>query len=202
MTIYHPPSFINAYLQDKVAYFHGFGMPFFPTMPTDLQAATDGFSYSRLTGNADNQKYYFNGAAAIYDRMFKMRRGAFPYIKCEQVLYYLYSINETAVSTLIEATQSIHDLLDRGDDSAKDINSWIQNLHISQGSREIDVPNIIDGTTERKSVVTLNGTDMLLPYFHDIKVYQLQETRDIVDFATARTYAGNKLVVDYDWHKS
>lgn len=203
MAIYHPPSFINAYLQDKVAYFHGFGMPFYPMMPTDLQAATEGFSYSMLLGSDDQrQKYYFNGAAAIYDRMFKMRRTAFPYIKCEQVLYYMYSINDTAVPTLIEATQSIHDLLDRGDDSAKDINAWIQSLYISQGRRKIDVPDIVTGAVEKKKVVTLNGQDMLLPYFHDIKVYQLQETRDILDFATARTYAGNKIIVDYDWHKS
>jgi hypothetical protein len=39
-------------------------------------------------------------------------------------------------------------------------------------------------------------------FFHDIKVYQLEESRDIIDFGTARTYAGNKIIIDYDWHKS
>jgi hypothetical protein len=158
-------------------------------------------------GTDQGQKYYFNGAAAIYDRMFKMRRAAFPYIKCEQVLYYLYSINETAVSTLIEATQSIQDLLDRGDDSAKDLNEWIRALHLKQsGSQDTLqqklVKDIVTGVEELKSFVTIRGEDFLLPYFHDIKIYQLQETRDIIDFATARTYAGNKLIIDYDWHKS
>jgi hypothetical protein len=43
---------------------------------------------------------------------------------------------------------------------------------------------------------------MSLPlYFHTFKTYQLQETRDIIDFGTARTYAGNKIILDYDWHK-
>jgi len=202
MAIYHPPTLVNEYLKDKIAYFHGFAMPFFPTMPTDLQAATDGFSYEKLMGTDQGQKYYFNGAAAIYDRMFKMRRTAFPYVKCEQVLYYLYSINETAVSTLIEATQSIQDLLDRGDDSAKDLNAWIQQLYISQGRKKVSVVDVITGVAKEHKKVTIRGEDFLLPYFHDIKVYQLQETRDIIDFATARTYAGNKLIIDYDWHKS
>jgi hypothetical protein len=43
---------------------------------------------------------------------------------------------------------------------------------------------------------------MSLPlYFHTFKTYQLQETRDIIDFGTARTFAGNKIILDYDWHK-
>jgi hypothetical protein len=37
-------------------------------------------------------------------------------------------------------------------------------------------------------------------FFHNFKIYQLEETRDIVDFGTARTYAGNKIIIDYDWH--
>lgn len=41
-----------------------------------------------------------------------------------------------------------------------------------------------------------------LPYFHETKLYQLEEARDIIDFGTARTYAGNKMIIEYDWHKS
>jgi hypothetical protein len=37
-------------------------------------------------------------------------------------------------------------------------------------------------------------------YFHDLKVYQLEETRDIIDFGTARTFAGNKIIIDYCYH--
>jgi hypothetical protein len=42
----------------------------------------------------------------------------------------------------------------------------------------------------------------LLPFFHYINVFQLEETRDAIDFNTVRTYAGTKLIIDYDWHKS
>jgi hypothetical protein len=44
--------------------------------------------------------------------------------------------------------------------------------------------------------------DFFLPYFHETKLYQLEESRDIIDFGTARTYAGNKMIIEYDWHKS
>jgi hypothetical protein len=38
-------------------------------------------------------------------------------------------------------------------------------------------------------------------YFHNFKVYQLEETRDIIDFGTARTYGGNKIIIDFDYHQ-
>jgi hypothetical protein len=38
-------------------------------------------------------------------------------------------------------------------------------------------------------------------FFHDFKIYQLEEARDIIDFGTARTYAGNKIIIDYDYHQ-
>ena len=124
--------------------------------------------------------------------MFKMRRGPFPYIKCEQLLYYFYALTETAVVNLIEMTQEIQDLLDSGDDSAKDLNAWI--------ASKVSGTVTVDGVTHNK--VTFDGTDFLIPFFHSIKIYQLEETRDIIDFGTARTYAGNKIIIDYDWHKS
>lgn len=185
MAIYHPPTFINRYLQEKIAQLGGTAVPFYPTMPTDLQATTDGFTLDKIMGDDSNQRYLFNGAAAIYDRMFRMRRTPFPHIKCEQVLYYFYSINEQAVSKLIEITQHVQDLLDNGDESAQDLNDWIRQKQAS------DNPLVDD-----------NGEKLPSPFFHSIKIYQLQETRDIIDFATARTYAGNKIIIDYDWHKS
>lgn len=189
-------------MKDRIASLHDVAVPFLPTMPTDLQATTDGFSYTKLMGDDTNQRYFFNGAVAIYDRMFRMRKTAFPYIKSEQTLYYFYSINDQAVQKLIEMTQTIQDILDRGDDAAQDLNSWVSKLYISQGSRVAPIVDPVTGLENILRVVSIKGEDFLLPYFHSIKVYQLQETRDIVDFATARTYAGNKIIIDYDWHKS
>lgn len=182
MSIYYPPAFINAYLQDKITeYFKGnpldgfsgdFTLPFFPTMPTDIEALTESFPSGE-------------GKFAVYDRMFKMRRKPFPHIKSEQLLYYFYSSGTNPVPFLIETTQTIQDLLDGEDESAQDLNDWI-------AAKQASANPIVDD----------NGNKLPLPYFHRIRIYQLEETADIINFGTARTYAGNKIIIDYDWHKS
>lgn len=117
------------------------------------------------------------GTFAVYDRMLRMRRQPFPHIKCEQVLYYFYAFGEDSIDSMVKITADVEDLLNNGDESAEDLNKW---------AREN----------------TGDWSDATLPIqFHNFKVYQLQETRDIIDFGTARTYAGNKIIVDFDWHK-
>jgi len=167
MAISYPPIFINEYLKEKLDMNGRVPMPFFPTMPTDLHSLTESFP---------------DGMFAVYDRMFKMRRTPFPHIKCEQLLYYFYKIDGDP-ELLIEHTQRVQDLLDRGDESARELNAWLQ-------------AKLVNG----KFIV--GGKEFVPVYFHSIKIYQLEETRDIIDFATARTFAGNKLIIDYDWHKA
>ncbi len=163
--IHHPPTIINAYLADKIGPNFGENKTtlFFPTLPTQIDALTETFPQS-------------NGVFGVYDRMFKMRRAPFPYIKCEQLLYYFYSVGVDAQKNMIITQQQISDLLDNGDDSAKDLNEWAA---ANEGAWEDDSNPV---------------------FFHNFKIYQLEETRDIVDFGTARTYAGNKIIIDYDWH--
>jgi hypothetical protein len=196
MAINYPPVFINNYLSEKVSEYFSvnadttINLPFFPTSPTDINALTESFPNG-------------NGLFAVYDRMFKMRRTAFPHIKREQLLYYFYKMQDTP-EQLIETSQLVQDLLDRGDESAQELNSWMANLYRIQGRRTIPVRNVVTGNQEDFRVVTfgsgVSAKDFVLPFFHEIKVYQLEETRDIIDFGTARTYAGNKIIIDYDWH--
>jgi hypothetical protein len=179
MPISYPPILINKYLQQKLGSDFG-AVPMFPTYPSDFDIS-GGFTIDDLT-SATNGKFYFNGQAAVYDRMFKFRRKPFPHIKSEQLLYYFYALTEQAVENLIEMTQRIYDLLDREDESAQDLNDWIKSQLNSEGL-------FVD-----------SGKEFYPVYFHTIKVYQLEETRDIVDFGTARTFAGNKVIIDYDYH--
>ena len=182
----HPPSFVNAFLQQKLGPDFG-AIPMFPTVPTDMASLAQGFTIDELT---EGTTFLFNGNAAIYDRMFKMRRMPFPHIKCEQLLYYFNALEENAVPNLIRITQKIQDLLDRGDESAEDINAWIlSTLDISP-----------EQSTDRPIATIPGHGTFYVPYFHNFKIYQLEETRDIIDFGTARTYAGNKMIIDYDWH--
>jgi hypothetical protein len=73
-------------------------------------------------------------------------------------------------------------------------------LWITQGQRTSVKNNIVTGQPETFDVVSFSNEDFLLPYFHELKIFQLEEARDIIDFGTARTWAGNKLIVTYDWH--
>jgi len=171
MAIVHPPTLINDYLNSKMLSTFGFTMPFFPTSPSTIDQLTQ--SFPNLGGTS--------GLFCVYDRMFRMRRRSFPHIKDEQILYYFYGSGENAISTLLETTQRVQDLLDREDESAQEINRWVQ--------------------SELTNGLYLKGDKEFLPVnFHYFKIYQLEETRDIIDFGTARTYAGNKIIIDYCYH--
>ena len=168
-SLYNTPIvWINSYLQEKLQQDLGFdSIPFFPTSPSTIDNLTELFPEG--------------GMMAVYDRMFRMRHKAFPHTKSEQLLYYFYKMAGDP-EALIETTQVIYDLLDREDESAEEVNAWIQS-------------KVVDG------LVNINGKSFKPVSFHKFKVYQLQETRDIVNFGTARTYAGNKIIVDYDYHQ-
>lgn len=198
MAIDYPPVFINNYLAEKISselpnYFSG-NVKFFPTQPTSIDTLTEEFP------EASDEVF------AVYDRMFRMRRGPFPHKRVEQLLYYFYKTSG-GVEALIETAQTVQDLLDNGDESAVDMNSWIGGkLAIPTDSEYIS--RGLDVIKAGKTYPTLRfGTgssakDFFLPYFHEFKIYQLEEARDIIDFGTARTYAGNKIIIEYCWHKS
>lgn len=181
MSISYPPIFVNDYLQEKIreSFKTEFVLagqnspdvtiPFFPTGPSTIEQLTSQFPSSEY------------GLFCVYDRMFRMRRKAFPHIKDEQLLYYFYKTAGDP-SLLIETTQVVQDLLDRGDESAQEVNVWIKSKLNEDG-------------------LYVKGEKSFLPvYFHEFTIYQLEEARDIVDFGTARTYAGNKIIISYCYH--
>ena len=177
-----PIVWINKYLQTKIGVSTGIGMPLFPTMPSTIDALTE--QWVTVTDEQNDyalQRLPYSGVMATWDRMFKMNRSGFPHIKCEQALYYFYATEENAVTTMIRTQEEIFRLLDRGDESAEEVNSWCSNRRVNLGGEDGLVDNMF--------------------YFHNFKVYQLEETRDIIDFGTARTYAGNKIIIDFDYHQ-
>lgn len=183
MAISYPPIFINDYLKSKILSIANNNVPFFPTSPSTIEQLT-------TTATINNTGNLF----AVYDRMFKMRRRAFPHIKDEQLLYYFYSLD---IVEMINTTQYVADLLDRGDESAQDLNAWIRS-----NPRTFVSPNgqIVYQPLNDTGSYSATAESYLPVHFHDIKIYQLEETRDIIDFGTARTYAGNKIIIDYCYH--
>jgi hypothetical protein len=179
MAISYPPVFINQYLAEKVVEAiperFASSFKFFPVSPTDITALTEGFPDAA------------SDVFAVYDRMFRYRKSPFPHIKNEQVIYYLYK-NGSDPEALIEATQIIYDLLDRMDESAIELNEWI--------SSKIGIDGLV-------SFGSGNLRRTFKPvFFHDLKVYQLEEVKHVINFSTARPYAGNKIIIDYEYHNS
>jgi hypothetical protein len=123
---------------------------------------------------------YFNqstqGVAATWDRLIRMRRSPFPHIKQEQALYYFYAQGSSPTDTMVQIQESVLRLMDREDETAEDINKWAANH------------GPIDGMACKFK-------------FHRFRVYQLEEVRDIIDFGTARTYGGNKIIIDFEYHQ-
>lgn len=122
---------------------------------------------------------YFNqstqGVAATWDRLIRMRRSPFPHIKQEQALYYFYAQGSAPTDTMVQIQESVLRLMDREDETAAEINEWAKGKEF-------------DGMTCKFQ-------------FHRFRIYQLEEVRDIIDFGTARTYGGNKIIIDFEYHQ-
>jgi len=180
-----PIAWINKYLQAKIGNDIGIGVPFFPSVPSTIDDLTERFVVvepNSLT-NQQIQRYAYSGVMATWDRMFRMNRSPFPHKKEEQALYYFYATEQNRTTTLIQTLESVYRLLSRADESAQEVNDWCRNRQINLGTDEI--PDLVDN----------------MFYFHEFKIYQLEEVRDIIDFGTARTYAGNKIIIDYCYHQ-
>jgi hypothetical protein len=164
-----PMLWINTYLQEKITEGLQIGVPFFPPSPNTIDDLTETW----ITVN--DERYQYEGLKCTFDRLIRMRRTPFPHIKCEQLLYYFYATQEGVTDKMIATTETVLRLMDREDETAEEINSWMQGKTIA-------------GHTPKFR-------------FHRFKVYQLEEVADIIDFGTARTYGGNKIIIDFDYHQ-
>jgi hypothetical protein len=165
-----PLLWVNKYLEKKITELGDFErVPFFPSTPTTLDDLTEMFVQSP------------DGIMCVYDRLSRMNKNKFPHIKTEQILYYFYATAENTSVNMIKIQERVLRLLDRGDESAEEVNNWCSNRKV----------RLDDGST-------INNVF----YFHTFKVYQLEEARDIIDFGTARTYGGNKFIIEFEYHSS
>jgi hypothetical protein len=174
-----PLLWVNKYLQSKLSEDLGYVTPFFPPSPFNLDDLTEKWM---VLNNVNTP--VSDAVACTWDRLVKMNKKGFPHIKSEQILYYFYGLGQDSITTMVQVQESVLRLLDRGDESAEEVNNWCSNRSINLGTDQ--VPNIIDN----------------IFYFHNFKIYQLEETRDIIDFGTARTYGGNKIIIDFEYHQN
>ena len=145
---------------------------------TDIE--TPFFPSTPSTLNDLTEYFPDGGVMATWDRLIKMNKKGFPHIKCEQLLYYFYATADGSSLNMVKIQEAVLRLMDRFDETAEEVNEWCANRQI-----RLDDGSVINN----------------MFYFHDFKVYQLEETRDIIDFGTARTYGGNKIIIDFDYHQ-
>lgn len=123
----------------------------------------------------NDTRFQYSGVRCTYDRLTRLRRSPFPHIKGEQLLYYFFATADGVTDKMIATTEMVLRLMDREDETAEEINNWAKG-------------KTVGGFTPQF-------------YFHKFRVYQLEEVADIIDFGTSRTYGGNKIIIEYEYHQ-
>jgi len=174
-----PPHWINEYLYTQLSKYDGINMSVPPSNPEDPPGFGKIIPIFAVTPT-NTEEIYKNLTQSIpveqplliqYDRLIRFRPNSFYPRKREQLLYYLYS---TDLATVNYANILISQLLDREDAAAQDLNNFIRN------ESSLNFPHNV--------------------FFHNLKVYQADETRDVIELASARTVFINKLIIEYDYH--
>jgi len=170
-----PVLWINEYLKENIGLDTGIGVPFFPSRPTTIDELTESWITITPESTGEPERLAYAGVMATWDRLVRMRRSPFPHIKQEQLLYYFYATQDNVIENMVQVQEKVLRLMDREDETAQEINAWAKG-------------KVIDGMSCKF-------------YFHRFKIYQLEETRDIIDFGKARTYGGNKIIIDFEYHQ-
>jgi hypothetical protein len=173
----YPPRWINAYIVDQLSAYEDINVSngtgsFLAPIVTSTPSNTEEIYKQLLQTTSIGQPLLIQ-----YDRLMRFRPTSFYATKREQLLYYLYS---TSLENVNNAMIVISQLLDREDAAAQDLNDWAANN-----------PQTISGQEIPHNV-----------FFHNIKAYQADETRDLVDLASARSMYVNKIIIEYDYHSN
>lgn len=165
-----PPHWINAYLFAKLSEYDDIGIS--ATQQLVPIFATTPTSTEEVYKNVVESTNLEQPLMIQYDRLMRFRPTSFYAVKREQLIYYLYS---TSIANVNYANIVISQLLDREDAAAQDLNDWA-----IDNASALNVPHNV--------------------FFHNIKVYQADEARDVLELASARTIFINKLIIEYDYH--
>lgn len=169
-----PPTFLNAYINQQLVDFGIISQTALalpaPFVPAQYPTNIEDL-YSDLISVSSQTGDGTEPTLIVYDRLMRFRPTPFYRRKREQLIYFVYSTN---VENLIGAIRVITDALDREDAAAQDVNKWLKDNPIA------NIPTNV--------------------FFHNIRVYQADESRDVAELASARTLFVNKIIIEYDYH--
>ena len=168
-----PPFYINSYVVGQLEEFEIINpiRGFSPIFPTSPTNIEDVFkNYIDNAGVEDP-------VLIQYERMLRFRPTPFYRRKREQLVYYVYSTN---LEKVFNTGRIIIDALDREDAAGQDVNAWVSANIIEDPKTGDLIPNNV--------------------FFHNIRVYQADETRDILNLVSAKTVYVSKFIIEYDYH--
>jgi len=173
-----PPTFLNRYVLSELAFYELVAESDLlspgvnPMVPAQIPT-----NIEDLYNDSIQIRQTESPVLIVYDRLMRFRPTPFYAHKREQLIYFIYS---TDVGKLIDSVRVISNALDREDASAQDINSYSLSNPILNSAGEVSIPYNI--------------------YFHNTRVYQADESRDVAELASARTLFVYKLIIEYDYH--
>jgi hypothetical protein len=109
----------------------------------------------------------------VYDRLVRYKPNSFYRHKREQLVYTIHALSDEKG---FDISRVIIEALDRQDAAGQDVNQWL-----------IENP---------EKLGTLNHN----VFFHGFRVFQVDETRDIIELGSVKFNYRNKIIVEYDYH--
>ena len=106
-----------------------------------------------------------------YDRLARYRPSTMYRHKREQLIYTIHSSDDAQGFNI---ARIIAEALDREDAAAQDVNSWL-----------------------------VKNPDKIPPlniFFHRFKVFQIDETRDLIELGSVKFNWRGKVIIEYDYH--
>lgn len=173
-----PLLYINHYLHSLLSSYTDINMAknpnidnYVPFVPAGVTTNVDAF-YENLAATSG-----FEGelpSVIFYDRLLRLRNSSFYVGKREQALYTIHATASQAYKIGLVISQ----VLDREDVSAQDINKWMH---------------------DNKTDLIAKGLPMRV-FFRNMKVFQVDESRDLLELQTFKGGTMHKYIVEYDYH--
>jgi hypothetical protein len=108
-----------------------------------------------------------------YDRLVRYKPSAFYRHKREQLVYTIHALQDEKG---FDISRVIIEALDRQDAAGQDVNAWLTNNPDKLGTLNHNV------------------------FFHSFRVFQVDETRDLVELGSIKFNYRGKIIVEYDYH--
>lgn len=170
----YPPLFINKYILEQLKKFHrtknGVDVPLYIELPGRMEPIIPVQSTS-IDDLYDEIAVDEGTFLIAYDRLVRYNQDTTYWNKREQLVYTIHSNKDTLG---LDVSRVIIEALDREDAAAQDVNSWIAN--------------------NPDKVPSINI------FFHNFRVFQIDETRDIVELGSVKFNWRGKIIIEYDYH--